>query len=102
MVALSLTVWLAVSHAFDVASSVFYEDISESFNTTIARVSLDQKSFPHNEFHKCSITGKCNFVIKDTHNGLFTQCSSQTDFPPNKTGLRIWKKMIPGLYLSNF
>ena len=91
-----LSICLASRHIFIHANGVFYEEMLGPNGVATFEDSSRGSSFIHETFHLCSMTETCNFVIKNIASGMFSQYSSEAEFPQSKTGFRVWKKSIPG------
>ena len=55
-------------------------------------------SFLQESFHFCSGKEECNYVIKDTENGVISIRENEEHLPADKRYFRIWKKIKPGIY----
>ena len=49
-------------------------------------------------FHFCSSKEECNYIIKDSRNGVFSAKEKEGDLPADKRYFRIWKKIKPGIH----
>ena len=47
-------------------------------------------------FHRCSLTEKCNFVVKDLKANTFKEVADEKDLPADKNVHAIWKKTSKG------
>ena len=92
----SIFMCLFSSHGNADAVGTYYEEISGNDSNTYIEGSMQWTPIIHKSFHKCSISRYCNYVIKNLTHGTFSLCNSSTDFPRNRTGIRIWKKSYHG------